>query len=56
VVDLAFNDQREYKNGNTLVVKTSLIEMECANSLKIVKLRWQTKHFTYVYTKYILYT
>ncbi len=37
-VDLVFNDWKEYKNGNTLVVKTSLIEMECANFLKIVDL------------------
>ncbi len=38
VVNLVFNDRREYKNGNTLVVKTSLIEMECVNFLKVVDL------------------
>ncbi|MFT7507197.1 MAG: hypothetical protein ACI92I_000337 [Acidimicrobiales bacterium] len=37
-VDLVLNDQREYENGNALVVKISLIEMECTNFLKIVDL------------------
>jgi len=35
-VDLVLNDRREYKNRNAIVVKTSLIEMECVNFLKIV--------------------
>jgi hypothetical protein len=37
-VDLVLNDQREYENGNALVVKTSLIEMECPKFLKVVDL------------------
>lgn len=36
-VDLVFKEvTTDYKNGNALVVKTSLIEMECPNFLKIV--------------------
>ena len=38
-VDLVFKEaSADYKNGNTLVVKTSLIEMESVNFLKVVNL------------------
>jgi len=37
-VDLENSDRKEHSFGNALVVKTSLIEMEGANFLKIVDL------------------
>ena len=38
VVDLELNERSDYEFGNALVTRTSLIEMECANFLKIVDL------------------